>query len=95
MLFVWLIHNLRNVGNVARCVCHGVYSNCMWLVCFIHNIRNVEGAFFLLADDSVDADDNYLLHPSRCFLTSLPPSASVMCSVYAVVSARVACRLCG
>ena len=44
----------------------------------------MEGAFFLLADDSVDADDNYLLHPSMCFLTSLPPSASVMCSVYAV-----------
>ena len=126
MLFVWLIYNLRTVGHVKCCVCHGVCSiACCLCDCFtiftmwgmlhavyamvsartacgscasftIFAMWRVLGLFpDLFADDSVDADYIFLLHPSRCFLTSLPPSASVMCSVYAMVSARVACCLCG
>ena len=81
------------VGNVARCVCrHGVCSNCMWFVCFINNIRLLGLFPDLFADDSVDADDNYLLHPDVSRLPyPLRLLSCVLCMPWCQLELHVVC----
>ena len=123
MLFLWLIYNLRTVGHVKCCVCHGVCSiACCLCDCFtiftmwgmlhavyamvsartacgscasftIFAMWRVLGLFpDLFADDSVDADDNYLLHPDVSRLPyPLRLLSCVLCMPWCQLELHVVC----